>query len=78
MSDLLDEDGSVLLAEGERQRAETFSRVMGYLRPVRIGAHYQWNPGKVSEWHDRTPFHLPDLPEFRGAEQMMMVGLSDP
>ena len=31
-----------------KTRCEIFSRVVGYLRPVR-----QWNEGKVSEWSDR-------------------------
>lgn len=30
------------------QECEVFSRVVGYLRPVK-----QWNPGKQAEWGDR-------------------------
>ncbi len=34
-----------------RQRCEVYSRVVGYIRPVS-----QWNPGKQSEYSDRTTF----------------------
>ncbi len=36
-----------------RQRCEVYSRVVGYIRPV-----VQWNPGKQSEFSDRTTFHI--------------------
>lgn len=42
------EDGTVIPME-KRQPCEVYSRVVGYLRPVR-----QWNKGKQSEWKDRV------------------------
>jgi len=30
---------------------EQYSRISGYLSPL-----VRWNPGKVSEWHDRKMF----------------------
>lgn len=36
-----------------RQRCEVYSRVVGYIRPVS-----QWNPGKQSEFDDRTTFNI--------------------
>lgn len=44
------EDGTVI-PEAERERAEVYSRVVGYLRPVE-----QWNAGKQAEFRDRTAF----------------------
>jgi ribonucleoside-triphosphate reductase len=35
----------------ERQRCEVYSRVVGFIRPVR-----QWNNGKTAEFHDRKAF----------------------
>ncbi len=35
----------------KRQRCEVYSRVVGYIRPVA-----QWNPGKQSEYCDRTTY----------------------
>ncbi|MFO8033971.1 MAG: ribonucleoside triphosphate reductase [Candidatus Bipolaricaulota bacterium] len=37
-------------------RAEVYSRVVGYLRPVE-----QWNPGKQSEFHDRRVFDASEI-----------------
>lgn len=37
--------------EQKRQPCEVYSRVVGYIRPIE-----QWNPGKQSEFHDRTAF----------------------
>ena len=34
-------------------RAEIYSRVVGYFRPLK-----QWNPGKQSEFRDRKPFKI--------------------
>ena len=34
-----------------RQPCEIYSRVVGYIRPVD-----QWNPGKQSEFNDRSTF----------------------
>lgn len=47
------EDGTVI-PEEERTKAEVYSRVVGYLRPVE-----QWNPGKQAEFSDRKPFRVP-------------------
>jgi len=35
------------------QETEVYSRVVGYLRPVR-----QWNIGKIQEFHERKTFGL--------------------
>jgi len=48
--DLVLDDGIVIPAE-KRQPCEVYSRVVGYLRPVR-----QWNKGKKAEWADRVAF----------------------
>ena len=37
----------------KRQRCEVYSRVVGYIRPIR-----QWNKGKQSEFADRSTFNL--------------------
>lgn len=34
------------------QKTEVYSRVVGYIRPVK-----QWNPGKKQEWKDRKTFN---------------------
>ncbi len=47
---LILEDGTVI-PEAERERAEVYSRVVGYLRPVE-----QWNAGKQEEFADRKVF----------------------
>ena len=47
---LILEDGTVIPAS-KRERAEVYSRVVGYLRPVE-----QWNAGKQEEFEDRTVF----------------------
>lgn len=47
---LILEDGTVIPAS-ERERAEVYSRVVGYLRPVE-----QWNAGKQEEFADRRTF----------------------
>jgi anaerobic ribonucleoside-triphosphate reductase len=44
------EDGTIIPA-GKRQRAEVYSRVVGYLRPVE-----QWNDGKQAEFADRKTY----------------------
>ncbi len=49
--------GSVTVPGEERTRCEVWSRVMGYLRPIRtLDGPVMWNAGKVSEWHDRQQF----------------------
>jgi hypothetical protein len=53
--DLLLDNGTVIPME-KRQPCEVYSRVVGYLRPVR-----QWNKGKQSEWNDRVSFIAPKI-----------------
>ncbi len=50
---LILDDGTVV-PEAERTKAEVYSRVVGYLRPVE-----QWNPGKQAEFSDRKAFRAP-------------------
>jgi hypothetical protein len=52
--DLVNKDGRVIPA-AKRSRAETYSRIVGYLRPVA-----QWNKGKKAEWLDRKNFATPN------------------
>jgi ribonucleoside-triphosphate reductase len=40
----------------KRQECEVYSRVCGYLRPVK-----QWNDGKQEEFHDRKMFKVDSL-----------------
>lgn len=49
--DLCTADGTVIVPVSKRVKAEVYSRVVGYLRPVR-----QWNRGKKAEWGDRVNF----------------------
>ena len=37
----------------KRQRCEVYSRIVGYIRPIR-----QWNKGKHSEFEDRVTFDV--------------------
>jgi anaerobic ribonucleoside-triphosphate reductase len=37
----------------KRQRCEVYSRIVGYIRPIR-----QWNKGKQSEFADRVTFDV--------------------
>jgi len=39
--------------EAKRQPCEVYSRVVGYLRPVK-----QWNDGKQSEYFNRKTFKI--------------------
>ena len=39
-----------------RQLCEVYSRVVGYIRPVK-----QWNPGKQAEFYDRKTFKMPKI-----------------
>ena len=48
---LVDVSGKVLVPREKRTKTEVYSRVVGYLRPVR-----QWNRGKKAEWGDRVNF----------------------
>ena len=53
--DLLLEDGTIIPAS-KRQPTEVYSRVVGYLRPVR-----QWNKGQKAMWNDRMPYVAPTI-----------------
>jgi ribonucleoside-triphosphate reductase len=57
--DLVSKDGLVIPME-KRTQPEIFSRIVGYLRPIK-----QWNKGKQSEWKDRVNFIAPKI---EGAE----------
>lgn len=52
-----DQDGNLILEDGRvipaehRQKAEVYSRIVGYLRPVE-----QWNDGKQAEFADRKTY----------------------
>jgi len=46
-------DNGVIIPAAKRQPCEVYSRVVGYLRPVR-----QWNKGKKAEWADRVDFQV--------------------
>ena len=39
--------------ESKRTECEVYSRVVGYMRPVK-----QWNRGKQQEFHDRKLFDM--------------------
>ena len=39
--------------EDKRTKCEIYSRVVGYMRPVK-----QWNLGKQQEFHDRKVFDM--------------------
>ena len=43
-----------------RQATEVYSRIVGYLRPVK-----QWNDGKQAEYKNRRPFDWKPAPEFQ-------------
>jgi len=66
-----DKDGNLILEDGriipesKRQKAEVYSRIVGYLRPME-----QWNDGKQAEFHDRKTYeveHQPSQTETRVA-----------
>ena len=45
------------LREGKCQaKTEVYSRCCGFFRPVQ-----NWNPGKQTEFSDRTPYEVPEL-----------------
>ena len=50
VGNLILEDGT-MVAEQYRQRAEVYSRCVGYLRPVE-----QYNDGKQAEFYDRKTY----------------------
>jgi len=41
--------------EEKRIPCEVYSRIVGYVRPLR-----NWNKGKVQEFSERQPYDLPD------------------
>ena len=48
--------------EGDKQvPCEVYSRVVGYVRPVR-----HWNKGKKQEFTERQPYQIPRLPAPEG------------
>ena len=59
MNNLLDEKGSILLKEEERQPVECWTRVMGYFRPTA-----EFNIGKKQEHKDRKFFKENPKKEF--------------
>jgi len=63
--DLVDINGKILVPADKRTATEVYSRVVGYLRPVR-----QWNKGKQSEWKDRVDFIAPKI----GVDEVKDVG----
>ena len=42
----------------KRVPCEVFSRIVGYIRPLR-----NWNVGKKREWADRQVYDLPEVKE---------------
>ena len=58
--DLCSADGVILVPVSKRVRAEVYSRVVGYMRPVS-----GWNKGKRQEFKDRKVFvlHVIESPE---------------
>jgi len=61
------------LDESERQRAEIWTRVMGYHRPVSA-----WNPGKQSEHRERKFFRQGPLPGNPWEAPIITVHYCDP
>ncbi len=53
---LVDVHGTILVPAEKRTKTEVYSRVVGYLRPVR-----QWNKGKQAEFKDRVDFIAPKI-----------------
>lgn len=43
-----------------QQETEIYSRIVGYLRPIK-----QWNEGKAAEFHRRSVFNLAEVPDPR-------------
>ena len=61
------------LDESERQRAEIWTRVMGYHRPISA-----WNPGKQSEHRERKFFRQGPLPGNAFEALVPSVSFCDP
>ena len=55
VNDLIGVDGKILLNESERTRAEIWTRIMGYHRPIS-----EFNLGKRGEYDERVNFVLND------------------
>ena len=53
--------GDITIPAEKRTKCEVYSRVVGYLRPVK-----QWNKGKKAEWADRVVFTAPQKGESHG------------
>jgi len=49
---LVSEDG-VIIPESERTKAEVYSRVVGFLRPLE-----SWNDGAAAQFHDRKTYKV--------------------
>lgn len=45
------QSASQALLEAQRTPCEVFSRIVGYIRPIK-----QWNPGKYAEYFDRQTY----------------------
>jgi len=56
---LILDDGTVI-PEERRQKAEVYSRIVGYLRPIE-----QWNDGKQAEFADRKVYSHRAVPAGR-------------
>ena len=41
------------LKKGKHNPVETYSRIVGYLRPTSL-----WNPGKAQEYRERTEYEV--------------------
>jgi ribonucleoside-triphosphate reductase len=39
------------MSKVQRQKCEVYSRIVGFIRPVRL-----WNDGKTAEFYDRKTF----------------------
>ena len=61
------------LDEGERQRAEIWTRVMGYHRPISA-----WNPGKQAEHLERKFFREGPVPSNPFEAPRVIVWYCDP
>lgn len=49
--DLIDNNCNIVIPKDKRQIVESWSRVVGYYRPIQ-----NWNRGKVEEFKDRIEF----------------------
>lgn len=54
---------AVCPVEGCGKEVEVYSRIVGYLRPIRT-----WNDGKAQEFRDRTPFVIRKIDEHQKSE----------